>query len=220
MLVPAPGSAPLRGCFRKSLTNSSLRASSGYARKAKAALSGLLYVSTRNSNAHSVACGVTTQALHLAESRESKRRNAEVAFDDAKAKTIELTQILNSLTAYLPAIADVVAIEHRSETGEFVGMSTRAAIKIVLQRAGRALTSADVTQQLINGGVTLAELVDALDLGSSGAPLIRNRPVRVRIPCAAFNFSIEDSRQFLTFMVSESTAFFPVTPSRPARTPR
>lgn len=35
MLVPARGSAPLRGCLRKGLTDSSLRASSGYARKGK-----------------------------------------------------------------------------------------------------------------------------------------------------------------------------------------
>ncbi len=35
MLVPARGSAPLRGCFRKGLTDSSLRVSSGYARKGK-----------------------------------------------------------------------------------------------------------------------------------------------------------------------------------------
>jgi hypothetical protein len=35
MLVPARGSAPLRGCFRKGLTDPSLRASSDYARKGK-----------------------------------------------------------------------------------------------------------------------------------------------------------------------------------------
>ena len=34
----------------------------------------------------------------------------------------------------------------------------------------------------------MAESVDALDLESSGAPLIRNRPVRVRIPSPAFSF--------------------------------
>jgi hypothetical protein len=34
----------------------------------------------------------------------------------------------------------------------------------------------------------VAESVDALDLESSGAPLIRNRPVRVQIPPAAFSF--------------------------------
>ena len=43
MLVPARGSAPLRGCFRKGLTASSLRACSGYARKGKSGPSGLLY---------------------------------------------------------------------------------------------------------------------------------------------------------------------------------
>jgi hypothetical protein len=35
MLVPARGSAPLRGCFRKGLTDSPLRAFSGYAGKGK-----------------------------------------------------------------------------------------------------------------------------------------------------------------------------------------
>ena len=34
----------------------------------------------------------------------------------------------------------------------------------------------------------LAESVDALDLGSSEALLIRNGPVRIRIPCVAFRF--------------------------------
>lgn len=41
--------------------------------------------------------------------------------------------------------------------------------------------------------------------GRAGPVLLAGSPVR---------------SQFLTFMVSESTAFLPVTPSRPARIPR
>jgi hypothetical protein len=43
MLVPARGSAPLRGCYRKGLRDSSLRAPSGYAGKGKSGPSGLLH---------------------------------------------------------------------------------------------------------------------------------------------------------------------------------
>jgi hypothetical protein len=43
MLVPARGSAPLRGCFRKRLTDSSLRVRSGLPERARSALSGLVY---------------------------------------------------------------------------------------------------------------------------------------------------------------------------------
>src|SRR5436305_1267565 len=68
MLVPARGSAPLRGCSRKSLTNSSLRASSGHARKARNGLSGLLYETVVHSAS---ACGAARQVFHLAGSKVS-----------------------------------------------------------------------------------------------------------------------------------------------------
>ena len=87
---------------------------------------------------------------------ERKRQAAEGALLEATAKTQELTQTLNNLRRYLPdfAVPPSIPIKELRTPGEFSGMSTREAIKIVLQRAGRALSSADVAQQLIHGGVT------------------------------------------------------------------
>jgi hypothetical protein len=66
----ARGFAPLRGCFRKGSTDSSLRASSGYARKGKShPFRPSLQRKTKI--AHRVACIVTTEAFHLAESKDS-----------------------------------------------------------------------------------------------------------------------------------------------------
>ncbi|MGA8598652.1 MAG: hypothetical protein WB676_28375 [Bryobacteraceae bacterium] len=86
---------------------------------------------------------------------EKKRQLAEEALRQATARTDELRQTIAGLRRYIPEIENFS--EHSStrddSVGEFYGMSTREAIKCVLQRANRPLPSADIAQQLIDGGI-------------------------------------------------------------------
>lgn len=105
-------------------------------------------------NNHISAVEVFHKAQADLEQWERKRRSAETLLKETTARTQELTQFLSGLRGYLPEIATVkVRTEGATETGEFSGMSTREAIKIVLQRENRALSSADITQFLTEGGV-------------------------------------------------------------------
>ena len=85
---------------------------------------------------------------------EKKRQDAELALDEAAGKIQELTQMVSSLRSYLPEIASTISPQQGSSTiEEFSSMSTREAIKIVLQRANRALSSSEIANVLTEGGV-------------------------------------------------------------------
>ena len=71
----------------------------------------------------------------------------------ANAKVSELRQAIDSLTRYVPGIAAKSERLEEMNSGEFTGLSTREAIKIVLQRASGALSSAEIAKQLTAGGV-------------------------------------------------------------------
>lgn len=84
---------------------------------------------------------------------EEKASAAHAIFVDATAKVSELRQAIDSLTRYVPGVAAKCERLEESNSGEFTGMSTREAIKIVLQRAGAELPSAAIAKQLTAGGV-------------------------------------------------------------------
>ncbi len=105
-------------------------------------------------NNHISAVEVFHKAQADLEQWERKRRSAETLLKEATARTQELNQFLRGLRVYLPESATAkVGTEVTTVTGEFSGMSTREAIKIVLQKENRALSSADIATFLTEGGV-------------------------------------------------------------------
>jgi len=85
---------------------------------------------------------------------ENKRKTAETAFKEATARVEELRQTLETIRRYAPGI-DVLntsLIDQEIPTGEFSQMSTREAVRIVLQRADKPLTTAEITDVLVAGG--------------------------------------------------------------------
>lgn len=84
---------------------------------------------------------------------EDKASSAHALLVDANAKASELRQAIDSLTRYVPGIAAKSERLEEMNSGEFTGMSTRQAIKIVLQRAEGALPSSAIAAQLTAGGI-------------------------------------------------------------------
>ena len=102
---------------------------------------------------YSELCSKIEQNDTRCESLTRALREAERALEEANAKSQELKQTQAIVRPYLPEVADCKSRHVEPSLGEFSDMSTREAIKIVLQRENRALSSAEITKFLTDGGV-------------------------------------------------------------------
>lgn len=85
---------------------------------------------------------------------DKKKEAAENALTEATSKLQELKQTIAGLRSYLPQ--EFHAVEPNapipSAPGEFTLISTRQAIKLVLERASGPLKTEQIAQELLNGG--------------------------------------------------------------------